>query len=144
MEKQITETELSKLREKYQVEIVIEDDEVEKLAAKNRKLPFIDFREDVGFIHGFNQAKQMFGYSEEQMKQALLDYGDFIFNQHKGTFSSSDLEKAKDKIIQSLNQPKYFIEVEEKPKSLSGLQNSDEHHEWKPILTNNILKVWKQ
>ncbi len=66
------------------------------------------------FIEGYKAASKYKKFTEEDVLQALLQYGDFIFNQHKGTFSSSDLETAKRKILSSLSAIKgIWVEVEE-------------------------------
>ena len=42
-----------------------------------------------------------------------------------------------DEYIQSLQQKEVYLEVEDKPKSQSGLQNADEYHVWQLKVTDN-------
>jgi hypothetical protein len=87
-----------------------------------------------GFIKGYNKTKEKYKYTEEDMMK--------MFEAAIGLSSFSDTDNNKFQYaLQSLSQPKMPIgfecEVEDKPKSLSGLMNADEYHLYKPKTTTN-------
>lgn len=83
----------------------------------------------IGFIDGYKANEKK--YTEDDIKQAMLDYGDYIFNQHKGTFSSGDLERAKERILQSLQPRIKHVEIETEYKEIpcpDGIEDCEVFH----------------
>jgi hypothetical protein len=129
-------------------EMVVEDD-VEKLAEKHIENyeVFFDTKKEIdhtkiGFIAGYKAATKK--YSEEDLKKALFDFGDVLFNNCQNGILEEDLRTYENDILQSLKQPtpKWFV-AETIQKSINGSipVNQDWEYELKTTTNSEGKKV---
>jgi hypothetical protein len=82
------------------------EDEVDKLAEEwNDKG---EFTSPYSFKAGYNEAREKYKYTEEDMKKAMLKYGEWIMSNlsSKEYIKDSNNQTVYEHIIQSLQQPK--------------------------------------
>jgi hypothetical protein len=61
---------------------------------------------------GFKTAKETFKFTEEDLRKALWELGDVLFNNNQSGIKEGEPELYFDTIIQSLNKKELWIEVE--------------------------------
>jgi len=91
------------------------EDEVAKLAEEYTKsTPDNDPVRIFAFIKGYNKAKEKYKYTEEDIKEAMLKYGEWIMSNlsSKEYIKDSNNQTVYEHIIQSLQQSKMPVEFE--------------------------------
>ena len=131
-----------KYREEKREQIIIGKDKVQGITAC--------LHAEQGYFDGFKTAQSLNDkkYSEEDMRKALWELGDVLFNNNQHGIKEDEPKKYFDTIIQSLSQPKVFnIEVEMdfgvKDSGVYGSSSSSNISPIKPKITNNSIKITK-
>lgn len=96
--------------------LLVIEDEVEELAEKQSEelmMPNnVEF--EYGFRLGYNKAKETYRFTEEDLRKALWELGDVLFNNNQNGIKEGEPELYFDTIIQSLTKKELCIEVEDK------------------------------
>jgi len=123
-------------------EMVVED-VVENLALTEALKEYPEKDTSINaFIKGYKAATKK--YSEEDLKKALFDFGDVLFNNCQNGILEEDLRTYENDILQSLKQPtpKWFV-AETIQKSINGSipVNQDWEYELKTTTNSEGKKV---
>jgi hypothetical protein len=98
----------------------IEDDNVEQLAYKwfvtaHKKKTIFDLGWVNIFTGGYNKAREKYKYTEEDVRHALFDLADVLFNNCQHGITEEDCGKYQSIILQSLHQYPTEFECETEP-----------------------------
>lgn len=91
-----------------------QEDDVEKLAEEEYPIipntsPNVNWdraNKQEGFVEGYNKAKEKYKFTEEDVRKALWELGDVLFNNNQNGIEENEPEEYFDGIIQDLSQPK--------------------------------------
>ena len=128
--------------------LVIEDEgEIESfkifpvsIDTRNNITKDLNSLERTPFIKGHNKAKETFKFTEEDLRKALWELGDVLFNNNQNGIKEGEPEMYFDTIIESLSKKELWVEVEE----WSLAENVTAKNQNILKITNGQIKaVWK-
>ena len=131
------------------VPLLVIEDEVQKMA--DERFPEDGVHDNrmwqaVGFVKGYNKAKETYKFTEEDLRKALWELGDVLFNNNQHGIKEGEPKIYFDGIIQSLTKKELWIEVEFKETKSAVFRENDAapYGKYEPKITNNQIKaVWK-